>query len=169
MDLYNLANLVLSGALTTSYVSPSDVNVAIDAINRGFDECRILMGFNNRPEYPFVSSIAAPVPVAKGDEEFLEGDTKVLSEFIEPTLNVFPNPFSTVVNFDLEMIYDSKVRLEIYSHNGSLLKVLLDEDMKQGDIRTIEFDATRYPHTSFLYKLTTGLTVKSGTIIRAKN
>ncbi len=172
-DLYVLANKALGGITkdgTIALPSLFDIGSAVDAINNGFDECRILVGFF--PELEEASAyltLTQYTPSSKGDEEFLEGDTKVLSEFIEPTLNVYPNPFSTTVNFELEMTFDSNVKLEIYSHNGSLLKVLLDEDMKQGDIRTIEFDATRYPHTSFLYKLTTGLTVKSGTIIRAKN
>ncbi len=52
-DLYQLANKVLSGEITTPKVTPSDVNVAVDMINRGFDKCRILIGFYATP--PFTS------------------------------------------------------------------------------------------------------------------
>jgi hypothetical protein len=67
------------------------------------------------------------------------------------------------------MTYDSHVRLEIYNHAGVLLEVILDENLMQGEIRKVEFDATDYPRTTFLYRLSAGgLTVKSGTIIRVK-
>jgi hypothetical protein len=40
--------------------------------------------------------------------------------------------------------------------------------MKQGDIRTFEFDGAMYPHTSFLYKVATNVSMKSGIILRIK-
>jgi len=90
-----------------------------------------------------------------------------LVEMSDINVNVYPNPFSTVVKFEIEMTFDSHVKLEIYNHAGGLVKVLLDEDLLQGDVRLVEFDATRYPHTSFLYKITAGIAIKSGTIIRS--
>jgi hypothetical protein len=83
-------------------------------------------------------------------------------------LKVYPNPFSTIVKFRVEIVYDTHVRLDIYSHNGSFIGTICDEDLKQGDVRIIEFDATRYPHTTFLYKLVTPYTMKSGTVMRIK-
>ncbi|MBW6500740.1 MAG: hypothetical protein K0B05_05030, partial [Bacteroidales bacterium] len=83
-------------------------------------------------------------------------------------LNIYPNPFSTVVRFEFNMLYDSRVKVEIFRQNGSLAEVIIDEDLKQGDVRTVEFDATGYPRTLFLYKITTDYTVKSGILLRMK-
>jgi hypothetical protein len=46
--------------------------------------------------------------------------------------------------------------------------MILDENLNQGDVRTIEFDAIKYPHSAFLYRITTNSTMLNGTIIRAK-
>jgi len=53
-DLYQLANDVLGGIVTD--ISAGDVNKAIDAINRGFDECRILRDEANSDEDPYPDS-----------------------------------------------------------------------------------------------------------------
>ena len=164
-QLYDLANRVLGAdpTLPKKSPSPADVDKAIDAINNGFDECRILVGFSSAPPVDILP--ASPVTAVKSDE--LAGiDYLPATEFSEVNLNVYPNPFATVVKFEMQVILDTHVRLEIYNHSGTLLRVICNEDLNQGDIRIVEFDASRYPHTSFLYKLTTTHTMKSGTILK---
>ena len=166
-QLFILANDVLGGLKGKNIPTPSDVEKAIDAINRGFDGCRVLERFS--ATNPGIEGIVpAPLSATKSEESVTTNYVTVQPEFAEPTITVYPNPFTTVVKFEIGMTYDSHVRLEIYNHVGALLEVILDEDLMQGDIRTVEFDATRYPRTTFLYKLTTGLTLKSGTIIRVR-
>jgi hypothetical protein len=83
-------------------------------------------------------------------------------------LTVFPNPFSTFTTFDLKMNSDSDVRIEIFSTTGSTIEVLLNENLKQGDNRAVDFDASRYPHTYYIYRISTGLQKKSGMIMKLK-
>ncbi|OFY60897.1 MAG: hypothetical protein A2Y71_10525 [Bacteroidetes bacterium RBG_13_42_15] len=92
-------------------------------------------------------------------------------ELREPTdvmLKIYPNPFASVVKFEVTMLYDSHIRIDIFTHGGTYLGMILDENLNQGDVRTIEFDAIKYPHSAFLYRITTNSTMLNGTIIRAK-
>ena len=58
--------------------------------------------------------------------------------------------------------------LEIFSQNGSLLEVLLKQDMLKGDAVKVEFDASKYPHSVFIYRITTNLKTVSGTVMKIK-
>jgi hypothetical protein len=84
------------------------------------------------------------------------------------TLLVYPNPFEDVVKFNIVMERDSHVRLEIYNQSGMLLKVILDEDLLKGDDRTAAFDASKYPHSVFIYRLVTNANTMSGTVMKVK-
>jgi hypothetical protein len=84
------------------------------------------------------------------------------------SLNIFPNPFSVSTKFEIGMTYDSHVKLEIFTTSGMPLGVLLNEDLKQGDVRTVEFDASGRLHSVYIYRLTTDHEVKSGTIMKTK-
>jgi type IX secretion system substrate protein len=50
--LYSLANKALGGTYipTGTTASYADINMAVDAINRGFDKCRIIKGFSSSAE-----------------------------------------------------------------------------------------------------------------------
>jgi hypothetical protein len=172
-DLYALANNGLGGmkkdAKGIILPSLSDIGSAVDAINNGFDECRILVGFFK--DYEEASAYLTLAPYSSGtkaDEEFTGKESDELSELTSPILKVYPNPFSTIVRFELEMPYEAHVKIEIYSHAGGLIKVILDEDLLQGDVRIAEFDGSLLPHTSYLYKVTAGPAIMSGIIIRSK-
>ena len=163
-DLYVLANKVLGGITITPKVSASDVNMAVDAINNGFDQCRILSGFSS--DIPEFIPMAASSNV--DNNEGIKNDTGAQPEFCEVDLTIYPNPFATVAKFEIVVVFDTRVTLEIYNHNGTLVKVLCNENLKQGDVRTIEFDATKYPHTSFVYKLMTNSTMKNGVLLKTQ-
>ena len=45
-DLLDLANAAL-GAMDINAASLSEINAAVDAINRGFDECRVVVSCGN--------------------------------------------------------------------------------------------------------------------------
>jgi hypothetical protein len=157
-DLFDLANKVLGGEIINPAVSAGDVTSAIDAINVGFDECRILVKFTStKPDVPKAASATYEV-----------GKRTDTGETTEVVLTVYPNPFPTVVKFQLDMVYDSKVKVEIYSLNGALLKIIFNEELRQGDVRTAEFDASIYAHSAFLYKVVTNNGIKSGTVMKMK-
>lgn len=160
-DLLDLANLVLGGEIISPAVSPGDVTAAVDAINVGFDECRILVKFTStKPDVPKAAS--ATYEIGKRNTDGLLGETT------EVVLTVYPNPFRTTVRFQLDMVSDSKVRVEVYSQNGQLLKIIFNEELRQGDVRTAEFDASMYAHSAFLYKVVTNNTIRSGTVMKIR-
>ena len=66
------------------------------------------------------------------------------------------------------MITDSYVRLEIFTSSGVPIEILLNENLKQGDVRTVVFSAYRYPHSAFMYRLTTTTGTESGIIMKTK-
>jgi hypothetical protein len=156
-DLYALANNVLAGIETS--VPASDVEKAVYAINKGFEECRVLVEFMSAvPSVPKAASIIQTYNPA--------GST--LNELSEVTLMVYPNPFRQVAKFEIGVMKDSHVRIEIFTHAGVLLDVILNEDLHEGDSRMVEFDGSRFPHTSFLYRVTTSRTMINGTIMKTR-
>ena len=68
-------------------------------------------------------------------------------------VTVYPNPFRNIVNFSIVMLHDSHVRLEIYNQSGSLVKVIFNANLMKGDAEVIRFDASKYPHSVFIYRL----------------
>ena len=113
---------------------------------------------------PLETGLTQSAATADDAEEVTEPSAEISTE--PCSLNIYPNPFANVANFEITMNYDSPVRLEIYDPNGVLLRVILNENLKQGDVRTVQLNAARYPHTRFIYRLVTGVQVQSGTIMK---
>jgi hypothetical protein len=156
-DLYMLANNVLAGIETS--VSASDVEKAVYAINKGFDSCRVFVEF---------SSTVPSVPKASAMNTASNKTISNSNELSEVTLMVYPNPFAQVAKFEVGAIKNVHVRIEIFTHTGILLDVILNEDLREGDVRSVEFDGTKFPHTSFLYRVITNGTMLNGTIMKTK-
>lgn len=104
---------------------------------------------------------AAPTPAKKT----IAGD-EVSKKQID--FKVFPNPFAKVIVFEFTMAYSSHVRLDIYSVSGSLLKTIADENLNEGDHKSVEFNATEFPHSTFLYRFISDRGQLSGTIMKTK-
>ena len=161
--LFKLANDALGGLIPyTPRTYPlcdgmpmklTDILSAVDMINNAFDECRVFVGY-------LEDKFACPPPVAA-----LAASRTKLDEL---SLVVYPNPFETTTRFELTMNRDSHIRLEIFNNAGMPIEVILDEDLKQGDVRTVEFDASRYLHTMFMYRVTANGRMESGTIMKTK-
>lgn len=92
-----MANLVLAGSVTS--VSASEVNGAVDAINRGFDECRIQVS----------------IPIA----------TEMVTQ---RDFTIYPVPFiskfTILYNFD----YESPVDIQVFDIRGNLLLSKTDKE-----------------------------------------
>ncbi len=112
------------------------------------------------------AGMSKEVPVTLATEPVSTQSSRLSSRSYQ--LNVYPNPFATNTTFELRMNEDSNIRLEIFSNSGMPLEVLLNENLKAGDVRTIAFDATQYPHTSFMYRIIAGNKMQSGTLLKTK-
>jgi len=104
-NLLKLANNALGTCYVPSGSNPklSDINSALDAINRGFDECRIFSSFSNS---------------SGGQRPEDEGSTS--SEFLAGNLSVYPNPTdgNFVIDFDLGEEVDATADLAIVNMIG---------------------------------------------------
>jgi hypothetical protein len=96
---------------TLGYVSGSpslaDINLAVTAVNRGFDKCRIISGYNIREE----SSTT-------GAEDF--------------SFSYYPNPTAGITTVAFVAPSDGLAIIELYDLNGSLVKTEFNANVVEG-------------------------------------
>jgi hypothetical protein len=156
--------LVLStkGAKTEFVVSPADVTRALDAFNRGFDECRIFIEFLTRnPDNAFARgryrpTFAGTVDITDAGIEF--------GTYTTVSATAYPNPFREKVNIEVISPVDTKAKLEIYSPMGERVNTLYDGELAANKIYTFEF-TPRNGGNVFLYKLSTPIGIQSGKLL----
>ena len=147
-DLFALANLALGNALPEGCLaSLSQITGAADAINRGFDGCRMLGEFSN-----INASILNEEIKNNTDNEI--GIYSAKED--ENRLSIYPNPFECNTTIEVEVPKDSHIILEIYSYNGSKVSTLINEYLKAGNNQKIEFNSSNFPAGLYLCKLTSG-------------
>jgi hypothetical protein len=133
--LFELANRGLAGQ-PTGVATLSDINKAVDAINRGFDGCRFLVcSGSDCPNY------------LRKEAQLTESDGAELPA--QYTLEAFPNPFnpSTQVQFDLPE--QTFVTVKIYDVLGQEVMTLVDHVEHKPGSYAFRFDASRL--TSGIY------------------
>jgi hypothetical protein len=143
--LLNLANDVLGGL---QGISPSSVTGALDAFNRGFDDCRLLV--------EFYSSALKIAVISKIENQITR----------EPEHNVWPNPFSEKVNFEFRSPKDAKARLDLYDIRGSIIQTLFDESVKADQMYKMEYIPQNSITGVVLYRLTIDGHMINGKLIR---
>ncbi|MCW1147968.1 hypothetical protein OJ995_07025, partial [Flavobacterium sp. TH16-21] len=128
-NLFALANKALGGE-NIGGISHSNVNAALDAINRGFDKCRIRVAI---PEY-----IEVEAPVAE-------------------SLNIIvsPNPFKDYINLNYLFEYYSSVEIQIFNSKGVLLYEFKDNDAYYGKEMRIDVNFNYGKGELFIIKLVT--------------
>jgi hypothetical protein len=116
-NLFALANKSLGGE-STGGINAATINNAVDAINRGFDECRVKVVI---PEETIETrSIAFDDKVAISNSRPISGN-----------VTIYPVPFqdSFTINYGLD--YDSLIKVQIFDIKGALIYQLNDIDTKQ--------------------------------------
>jgi hypothetical protein len=148
-SLLALANRALGGqalGCASGSPSPSDINAALDAINNGFDRCRIISGFNLRPDNLEVST--------SGKNDF--------------SFNYFPNPSNGVTKVMFVAPADGNANVEIYNISGSLVKTLFNENVTEGNGYNVEFDASSMPAGVYFIRTTVGESSAFGKLMIVK-
>lgn len=84
----------------------------------------------------------------------ITGIKRIDNSAINSQLSVYPNPFSTQTTIKFEISQRSVTRLEVYTINGQLVNILLNQELQQGSY-TINWDGTsvggnRIPDGSYL-------------------
>jgi hypothetical protein len=101
-NLYILANKALAGD-NIGGLSHSEINAAVDAINRGYDACRIKVAVPVEPE-------PEPLNIASAD------------------FNIYPVPFNNDITIQYLFKYSSPVEIQIFDAKGALVMTEKDPD-----------------------------------------
>jgi hypothetical protein len=120
-QLYTLANNALGGCVNG--VNLGSLTDALDAINRGFDKCRI-----GHFVTPLQASIAPP-PDSKVENQ----DLSLVS------LNSYPNPFNSIANITFSVPYSGHVKVDVYTLAGVKVQTLYDNSVDADEVYTVEF------------------------------
>lgn len=138
-NLFKLANRVLGGEITSP--SSSNVIIAVDAVNRGYDDCRVEISTNNQ--------------IAKFEE-------KELVNYESPKFKIYPVPFKDQINVVYEFDYKSNVTIQIFDAKGQLLMDQEDSNPYMNKIVTIQPVFNKGVGQFFIIKVITdqGVSVK---------
>jgi hypothetical protein len=109
-NLFNLANKALGGE-NIGGLTPSNINDAVDAINRGFDECRLK-----------VSSQGGGGTITS------TSSTSFLRVINEPIFSVFPVPFKDDLTIKYQFDYKADVKIQILDTKGVILMSVDDSN-----------------------------------------
>ncbi|MFN7044995.1 MAG: T9SS type A sorting domain-containing protein, partial [Flavobacterium sp.] len=132
-NLFVLANKALGGE-SINGVSHSNINAAVDAINRGFDKCRIQV------------AVPEDINVQVVNYEIGANDLSV---------KAYPNPFKDYIDLNYQFNYDSDVEIQIFDTKGTLLYNFKDTDAYFGKEVRIDASFNRGKGELFIIKLVT--------------
>ena len=134
--LLELANRGIAG-LPTDVATIGDLNSAVDAINNGFDECRLFV--------KCIDGAGGPAVVGGRGGVADEGEPQPQASLalpIEFGLSAsIPNPFSRMTAVRLSLPERSNVRLSVFNILGQEVAVLTNREFPAG-IQTVEWSAT---------------------------
>jgi hypothetical protein len=145
-NLFILANKALGGE-DIGGLTASSINGAVDAVNRGFDGCRIQVPIR------VSTSVPALTPI---------------SSLLEPTFTAYPVPFKDVLNIRYDFDYKSDVNIEIYDSKGALLMTERDTDAYPNKEISIRPRFNRGDGQLFFVKLVTNKGVSIKKVISEK-
>jgi len=79
----------------------------------------------------------------------------------------YPNPFNPVTQLRYRLGEDTRVRLEVYTMTGTLVKVLVDRYQSKGSY-TVDFDGSELSSGVYLYRLQTPSYIKTNKMVLIK-
>jgi hypothetical protein len=134
--LLELANRGIAG-LPTDVATIGDLNSAVDAINNGFDECRLFVKCIDGAGGPAV--VGGRGGVADEGEPQPEASIALPKQFgLSASI---PNPFSRMTAVRMSLPERSNVRLSVFNILGQEVAVLTNREFPAG-IQTVEWSAT---------------------------
>jgi hypothetical protein len=134
-NLFALANKALGGE-NIGGLTHSNINTAVDAINRGYDECRVQVGIPAEE----VSKTATSQTVTKTDVA---------------SINTYPSPFTDFIALNYMFDYDSNVEIQIFDLKGTLLYEFKDTNAFYGKEMRIDVIFNRGKGEIFVLKMVT--------------
>ncbi len=156
--LFHLANDALGnidGTVGTECgASLSNINNAVSAINEGFDECRVFIGWNVGscvPDVPARRIITSPVTEA--------GVVDKLS------ISAYPNPFRDRVSFVIASPVSGQASLEVYNIVGQKLQTVYKGYITAGRSQVFEYKSPSVSNSTLIYKFRVGNKEVTGKLV----
>jgi PKD repeat protein len=134
-DLLNLANGVLGGSLVpgqNGVPSYSDVNEAVDAINKSFDEGRRFLDYYSEQQ-TCESLFPASAPIVNtptSGRETLQSQLIATSKGV--SVMAYPNPYTDKVSFTVQTDLAGYGSLQVYNIMGQKVKTVYEGFMAAG-------------------------------------
>jgi hypothetical protein len=85
----------------------------------------------------------------------------------DPTIRAYPNPFTDIVNFQIEAAISGKVTLEVYNLQGQKLGLVFSGWMKAGEVRTVQYKSG-ISSGGLIYLMSTGDKKMAGKVFSLK-
>lgn len=174
-ELYDFANEALGRAYIPSGGSPSlsDINNAIDAINEGFDECRILSGVSPTP--PAYTPTGGPIVLNDGgtmsssDEAAAAGSVISQEYFGSMSVTAYPNPFSEKTTIQIQSDDDyTNVSAEVYNLKGERVATLYNSSVDANKVYHWEVDGSNLNAGIYIYRIVADGDTYHGKVILIK-
>lgn len=133
-DLLNVANKGLGATLSEGAPSLSNISAAVKAILDAFDHCRIFAGFSETTDEKVVNADDASAEINN--------------------LFVYPNPASGNTTISFVAPQGSHATLDVYGINGSLESRVLDGNILDDGMYSVEVDCSNFTKGLYFVRLT---------------
>jgi hypothetical protein len=156
-DLLNLASNALGGGALPAGVTLSDINNAVDVINKSFDAGRYFLGY-----FPSAKSCAnqpAPKPVSLQNAEL---------KVTELTVSTYPNPYTDKVKFNIVSPVSGNASLDVYNMMGQKVANVYQGFLQAGRGQVVDYSVPTAAKGSLIYTLKVGDKQVNGKVIHLK-
>jgi hypothetical protein len=142
----------------------SDINNAVSAINEGFDQCRIFIGWDVEecaPNDPAQANL-----IVSGAR--INTNTEVDQTAALVKINAFPNPFSDRVRFNIQSNVSGKASLVVYNMVGQKIGNVFEGYVVAGRGQVVEYKAPLAARTNLIYIFTINGKQRVGKLINQR-
>lgn len=170
-DLLDLANGVLGGTLVpgqNGVPSYADVNDAVDAINKSFDEGRRFLDYYSEKQtcemlFPSPSIIVSSFSAGKESNQ----SQLALTAAKGVSVTAYPNPYTDKVNFTVESDVSGQGALQVYNMVGQKIKTVYQGFITRGS-QNFTLTLPAQQRANLIYVLTVGDNQVTGKLLQLK-
>jgi hypothetical protein len=134
-ELLTIANTILGGG--ASPYTASQINTALDAVNRNYDNGTVNLGY-----------LACPCTVSK-----MASNDGVIAD-VKAEVSLYPNPVKGNSTLEFTLNYDSKVKVVIYNMNGQIVNEVYEGKVSSEVKNAININSTGMKSGVYIVKLT---------------
>src|SRR6185312_4268091 len=157
-DLLNLASAVLGGATPPAGVSISDINNAVDVINRSFDGGAVFLGY-----YPSAKTCASNF-----NRDMTTANANNIESVNKLSVTAYPNPFTNKVKFSVISPVSGMASMDLYNIVGQKLKTVYQGYLQAGITQIIEYNVPSPYKGALIYTLKVGDQQVNGKVVQMK-